>query len=120
MDQFNTLFKALSDDTRLRILHALSYRDLCVCEMTALFGEAQPKISKHLSKLKDLGLVQTTRQEKYMYYTLTPEQPLLHDLVALITKHIPENSLLIKDHTHLNTPSLWACIGVDRASEEVR
>lgn len=120
MDLFTKLFKALSDDTRLRILHALSYRDLCICEMTALFNEAQSKISKHLSKLKDLGLVQTTLQEKYMYYTLTPDQALLTDLVVLITKHIPENSLLMRDHTHLSTPSLWACIGVDRVSEEVR
>ncbi len=120
MEHLTNLFKALSDETRLRIVHALSYRDLCVCEMTTLFDEPQPKISKHLSKLKDLGLVQTARQDKYMVYTLNQDQTLLRGVMDLMMNESSKDSLLLRDQTHLNTPALWACIGVERSLEATK
>ena len=115
MEKLLTLFKATSDETRLRLLVALSHRDLCVCEMTELLGESQPKISKHLSKLRDLHLVLTKRQDKYMVYTLNKDHQALVDVIILVQQHILKDSPLWQDQQHLTTPELWACIGVERS-----
>lgn len=117
MEHLLTLFKVASDETRLRILLALNVRPLCVCEMTSLFNESQPKISKHLSKLRDLNLVLTQREDKYMVYTLNQTHPTLLDFLALTKDHMVKDSLLWQDQQQLTIPELWACIGVDRDQE---
>lgn len=72
-DQF---FKALSDLTRLRMLALLSHEgELCVCELTHALGEIQPKISRHLAQLRELGVVQDRRQGQWIYYRLNSRLP---------------------------------------------
>ncbi len=66
-----TLFKALSDETRLRIVLLLKNDAMCVCEMTDMLHVSQPKLSKHLTKLKDLGFIHNYRQGRYMMYALS-------------------------------------------------
>jgi arsenate reductase len=70
------LFHALSDLTRLRcvaLLHAQG--DVCVCELTRTFALSQPKISRHLALLRDVGLVQARRQGIWMHYHIAPDLP---------------------------------------------
>ncbi len=65
-DQF---FKALSDLTRLRMLVLLNCEgELCVCELTHALDEIQPKISRHLAQLRELGVVLDRRQGQWIYY----------------------------------------------------
>jgi ArsR family transcriptional regulator len=72
-DQF---FKALSDLTRLRMLVLLSGEgELCVCELTHALDEIQPKISRHLAQLRELGVVLDRRQGQWIYYRLNPDLP---------------------------------------------
>ena len=72
-DQF---FKALSDLTRLRMLVLLSCEgELCVCELTHALDEIQPKISRHLAQLRELGVVLDRRQGQWIYYRLNPDLP---------------------------------------------
>lgn len=72
-DQF---FKALSDLTRLRMLVLLSHEgELCVCELTHALDEIQPKISRHLAQLRELGVVLDRRQGQWIYYRLNPDFP---------------------------------------------
>lgn len=72
-DQF---FKALSDLTRLRMLVLLSCEgELCVCELTHALDEIQPKISRHLAHLRELGVVLDRRQGQWIYYRLNPDLP---------------------------------------------
>ena len=72
-DQF---FKALSDLTRLRMLVLLSCEgELCVCELTHALDEIQPKISRHLAHLRELGVVLDRRQGQWIYYRLNPGLP---------------------------------------------
>ncbi len=72
-DQF---FKALSDLTRLRMLVLLSHEgELCVCELTHALDEIQPKISRHLAQLRELGVVLDRRQGQWIYYRLNPDLP---------------------------------------------
>jgi ArsR family transcriptional regulator len=66
-----TLFAALADRTRLRILNILSAGDVCVCYFVEILGETQPKISRHLAYLRRAGLVSARRDGKWMHYSLT-------------------------------------------------
>jgi ArsR family transcriptional regulator, arsenate/arsenite/antimonite-responsive transcriptional repressor len=62
--------KALGDPTRLKIVALLNVRDCCVCELVPLFGISQPAVSKHLSRLKNAGLVKETRKGMWVFYSL--------------------------------------------------
>jgi ArsR family transcriptional regulator len=65
--------KALADDTRLRILCALSKRELCVCQIIELFKLAPSTISKHLFILSSAGLVEGRKDGRWIYYRLASE-----------------------------------------------
>jgi ArsR family transcriptional regulator len=79
------LFKTLSDPTRLRLLNLLGCGETCVCELTDTLHVVQPKISRHLARLKRAGLVEARRDGKWMHYRWTePADPLVrHVLVGL-------------------------------------
>ncbi len=66
--------KALSDPGRVRILLALRRRELCVCQITELFGFAPSTMSKHLSILHHAGLIQSRKTERWVHYRL-PDPP---------------------------------------------
>ncbi len=63
------IFKAFSDETRLRILFLLSEGELCVCEIVAVLDMPQGKVSRHLSVLKRAGLVSDRREGLWIYYS---------------------------------------------------
>src|SRR5258708_9678925 len=65
-----TLFQALGDRTRLRLLNLLAGGELCVCYFVELLREAQPKISRHLAYLRRSGLVESRRDGKWIHYRL--------------------------------------------------
>lgn len=68
--------KALSDQTRLRILLLLVGGDeRCVCELTQALELAQPKISRHLAILRETGLLLDRKSGLWVYYRLHPELP---------------------------------------------
>lgn len=67
------LFKALGDETRLRMLSLLAQRELCVCEFLARFPLSQSCISHHLKVLRQAGLVQEVRHGKWTVHRIRPE-----------------------------------------------
>ena len=70
MNELATIFKALSDGTRLRIVKLLEKGELCVCDIVAALDMVQPKISFHLSTLKEAGLIKDRKQGKWTHYSL--------------------------------------------------
>lgn len=70
-----TLFRALSDETRLRCVALLTEGELCVCELTYALGLAQPKISRHLATLREAGVVRDRRAGLWVYYQINPALP---------------------------------------------
>src|SRR6266404_1275941 len=62
--------KALADENRVRALLALRHGELCVCQITELFGLAPSTISKHLSILHQAGLVESRKDGRWIYYKL--------------------------------------------------
>ncbi len=70
------LFRALADATRLRLLLLLTAEDeLCVCELTHALDEIQPKVSRHLAMLRELGIVLDRREGLWIHYRLNPKLP---------------------------------------------
>ncbi|WP_299790324.1 metalloregulator ArsR/SmtB family transcription factor [uncultured Shewanella sp.] len=70
------LFKALSDETRLRSLLLIqAEEELCVCELMQALEESQPKISRHLAQLRKFGLLTDRRQGQWVFYRLNPALP---------------------------------------------
>jgi ArsR family transcriptional regulator len=70
------LFSALAHDTRLRCLILLmQHQELCVCELTHAIGAVQPRISRHLAQLRELGLVSDRREGLWIYYRIHPQLP---------------------------------------------
>jgi ArsR family transcriptional regulator, arsenate/arsenite/antimonite-responsive transcriptional repressor len=70
METFIKVMKALSDGHRVRIIKMLQHRTMCVCEIQAALGVAQPTVSKHLKVLVDAALVQWSRDGKWIDYRL--------------------------------------------------
>ncbi len=70
MREFMAITKALSDPNRVRVLLALRRGELCVCQITELFGLAPSTISKHLSVLNRAGLILSRKSERWVYYRL--------------------------------------------------
>ena len=73
MKKIANIFKALSDDTRLRMIKLLHERELCVCELMQVLDMSQPRISRHMSVLKNAGLVEDRREGKWVHYSLRKE-----------------------------------------------
>ncbi len=71
--ELETLFMALADKTRLRLLNLMREDEICVCFFTEVLGESQPKISRHLAYLRNAGLVSARRDGKWMHYRI--EEP---------------------------------------------
>lgn len=75
MHTFTRVMKALSDPNRVKILKMLQQRDLCVCELRAALGLAQPTVSKHLKVLEDAGLVLGRKEKNWVEYRLNSLPP---------------------------------------------
>jgi ArsR family transcriptional regulator len=72
-------FRALSDRTRLRILHLLRGGELCVCDLVEVLGAPQPLVSRHLGYLRRAGLVQARKEGLWMYYRLSAARSAFHE-----------------------------------------
>lgn len=86
--QLTSIYKLLSDETRLRVILLIASEELCVCELVGVLDIPQPKISKVLSKLRDLDLVEDTRKEKFVFYSLKKNNPLLNRNISYIMENL--------------------------------
>jgi ArsR family transcriptional regulator len=106
-----TLFHALSDPTRLRILALLTTEDeLCVCELTHALGLSQPMISRHLAQLRASELASDRRAGQWIYYRLHPKLPkwtrrVLAETLAGIARAEPYRSDIKALHGMRGRPS---------------
>ncbi|HEY9723121.1 MAG TPA: metalloregulator ArsR/SmtB family transcription factor [Oscillatoriaceae cyanobacterium] len=65
-------FKALADETRLKLIHLVREREVCVCDLVDALGMPQGTLSHHLSLLHQAGLVTQRKQGRWNYYQATP------------------------------------------------
>lgn len=67
------LFKALADETRIKIVYALSREELCVCDVAQIIDATVAAASHHLRLLKNLGLAKSRKQGKMVFYSLNDD-----------------------------------------------
>ncbi|MDD5543020.1 MAG: metalloregulator ArsR/SmtB family transcription factor [Acidobacteriia bacterium] len=89
------VFKALSDTTRLRILHLLEQTgELCVCDLKTVLECPQARISRHLAILKNAGFIDDRREGTWVLYSLTkakgPIQPVVRKAFKQIVAVSPD------------------------------
>lgn len=78
-DHVDTVFRAFSDRTRLRIMNLLLGREeLCVCDLIAVLELPQAKVSRHLAYLRKAGLVEGRRDGQWVYYRLSEARGKFH------------------------------------------
>lgn len=103
MEKLLNTFKVLSDETRIRILVMLHHKKLCVCELCGTLGESQPKISKHLAKLRDMGFIKDERQNQFIFYYLNRDSKILNNILQDIVENIEDYPELSKDLEQLQS-----------------
>jgi DNA-binding transcriptional ArsR family regulator len=70
-----SIYMALADQTRLRLLMKMYDGEVCVGDFTDALGDSQPKISRHLAYLRNAGIVNTRRDGKWIHYSIRwPEE----------------------------------------------
>jgi ArsR family transcriptional regulator len=99
------LFKALSDETRLRILKMLETRPLCVCEIQYVLKGSQPNVSHHLKTLSEAGLVDFQRDGLWIVYRITknPETPLHAAALSLLRRSLKQEDRVKKDRVAIKS-----------------
>ncbi len=105
MRDFMSITKALADENRVRALLALRHGELCVCQITELFGLAPSTISKHLSILEQAGLVESRKEGRWVYYRLPDGAPpaLIREATAWVTKALKHNAKIVGDTRQLKS-----------------
>jgi len=90
--ELETLFKALADVTRLRILNLLLAGEVCVCDIHDTLGIQQPKASRHLAYLRASGLVDARKDGQWVHYKLSnstdPVVSVIRDAVTHALGHV--------------------------------
>jgi ArsR family transcriptional regulator, arsenate/arsenite/antimonite-responsive transcriptional repressor len=94
---------ALSDENRLRLLYALRHGELCVCQLIDLMGLSPSTVSKHLSILRDAGLLDSRKAGRWVYYRLAdaPALPIVGKKAAPIFQSLEKAPVLQADDTRL-------------------
>lgn len=94
------VMKGLSDETRLWILWLLSKRPLCVCEIMGILGITQTKASRHLIYLKNAGILEGVREDRWMVYRIKTGLPrwlekVIHEVIKVVSD-LPEAKIFLK------------------------
>ena len=95
-------FKALADQTRLRIIGLLRAGEICVCDIHGSLGLPQPTVSRHLAYLRKSGLVATRKEGLWVHYRLAElPDPVMQAVLDAVTHAIGHVSLGDKDRKRL-------------------
>src|SRR6478735_1282969 len=120
VDELESLFKALADKTRLRILALLRNNEVCVCHLHDSLGLPQPTVSRHLAYLRKSGLVATRRDGVWMHYQVSRSlSPVIQSMVAAAVDALQQLPATTQDRRHfqhafgqlyvLDSPAGGAC-----------
>jgi ArsR family transcriptional regulator len=96
-------FKALSDETRLRILNLLLERECCVCEVMQVLNISESRASRNLSALYDAGFLKLRREGLWALYSIDKEGLQEHytNLVEAVKKGLEGNDVVTQDRARL-------------------
>ena len=96
------IMKALSDETRTRILNLLMYSELCVGELEHILKINQSNTSRHLSTLKNAKLITYEKKAQWIYYKVNEEALVKYDFLrVLLTEELPSIEKYVEDIKNL-------------------
>jgi ArsR family transcriptional regulator len=89
------IFKAFSDESRVRIIHLLIHQnELTISDLEAILEFTQTKTSRHITYLKNSGLLNTRKQDQFVFYSIREE---VHDIVNQMISFLQKDVQLIRD-----------------------
>lgn len=100
--QYGTqLFKSFGDESRVRILYLLNtFGEMCISDIEQVLDFTQTKTSRHVTYLKNSGLLNFRKHDQWIYYSLKEEvEPLITQFFAFLEK----DSQLMEDHKNYHT-----------------
>ncbi|MEM9674366.1 MAG: ArsR/SmtB family transcription factor [Cyclobacteriaceae bacterium] len=90
------LFKAFSEEARIRILHLLYQEtEMCITDLEHVLDFTQTKTSRHISYLRNAGLVYSRQVDQFMYYRIRHQAK---DVVEQLFLYMSKDAVLLKDH----------------------
>ena len=100
---YESVFKAAADPTRVRILKILEGGEMCVCQVIAILSLGQSTVSKHLSILFQAGLVESRKDGRWIYYQLPGKTApvVVREAFDWIEKALADNSHVLEDNKKL-------------------
>ena len=94
--------KLLADETRLRIIHLLISKEITVGDLCAVLEMSQSSISKHLVKLRLMGVVNDVRDGSFVYYSLNDQNEKYIQLIRFVAKNYGHLDIFQQDLSNLN------------------
>jgi ArsR family transcriptional regulator len=102
LEALTSVYAALADSTRLRILSLLGDGEICVCHIHASLDVPQPTASRHLAYLRKSGLVEARREGIWMHYRLAPlDNPVVASVVQAALHALTHTDISAKDERRL-------------------
>jgi len=104
MRDFAKLFRALSDETRIRILKILLERECCVCEVMQALDISQSRASRNLGILEDAGFIRSRRDGLWIVYSIDEQRMKSHtaQLIKMLRSSLVNDETLLKDRERLS------------------
>ncbi len=98
IDEVLNITKALSDENRVRALMMLCGGELCVCQIIEMLSLAPSTVSKHMSILKQAGLVQTRKEGRWIYYRLVDSDSQIADgIIIWLKNNLKDTQRVLED-----------------------
>jgi ArsR family transcriptional regulator, arsenate/arsenite/antimonite-responsive transcriptional repressor len=103
MREFVKVFKALSDETRIRILKLLLERECCVCEVMQALDISQSRASRNLGILQNAGFIKARRDGFWVVYSINEEGKASYSeaLVEVLRNSLDKNEIISLDRERL-------------------
>jgi ArsR family transcriptional regulator, arsenate/arsenite/antimonite-responsive transcriptional repressor len=103
MDSLVRAARALSDPTRVRVLHMLMQRECCVCEVMDVLGISQVNASRYCNALKDAGFLDVRRDGRWRHYSISSQlnSPALKDMLHAVAESASSDPQLREDKSRL-------------------
>jgi ArsR family transcriptional regulator len=99
-----SLFRALADRTRLRLLNLMREQEVCVCYFVEVLKTSQPKISRHLAYLRRAEIVSARRQGTWMHYRIAiPKDPCASRILKEVLASLCADPEMQRDLQRLNS-----------------
>ena len=103
IEKLEVVLNAMSDKNRIRIIKMLQKKPLCVCEITAVLKLATSTVSKHLSILRDAGLIRDWKDGKWINYEINPEPDVItSNALLFLQMQIENDPTIIHDREIIN------------------